>query len=149
MSQLGKFLGASGAAALTSGLMLSPALGFWLAVLDYRLGFWMALSNGALATVMMLLLLPITISAFFIGSLCFGTPLFLAMTKTGHTGVITTAALGAILSGGVAWLLFGYLGGDSWAPPVAVSGAIGALTFRAVARQPKPPPAPPSAEPRP
>lgn len=145
MSQLGKFASASGAAALTSGLMLSPALGFWLAVLDYRQGFWMALSNGALATVMMLLLLPITISAFFVGSLCFGTPLFLAMTKTGRTGAITTAALGAILSGGVAWLIFSYLGGDSWAPPVALSGAIGALVFRSVARrQPRPPPAPPS-----
>ena len=144
MSQLGRFISASGAAALTSSLMLSPALGLWLAVLDYQQGLWMALSSGALATVMMLLLLPITISAFFIGSLCLGTPLFLAMTKTGRTGVITTAVLGAILSGGGAWLLFGYLGGDSWVPPVAVSGAIGALTFRSVARQPKPPPAPPS-----
>ncbi|GEM_PF-4279197 len=144
MSQLGKFLGASGAAALTSGLMLSPALGLWLAVLDYRQGFWMALSNGALVTVMMLLLLPITISAFFIGSLCLGTPLFLIVAKTGRTGVMTAIALGAILSGGVAWLLFGYLGGDSWVPPVAVSGAIGALAFRAVARRPMPPPAPPS-----
>lgn len=142
MRQTINIIGASVTSAFAASLSYVLFGGIWWMFLIPSQGFLMALGNGLMAVILALFISPYVFLAFLIGSVVLGTPAYLVLKRLRRFQGTALAATGAILSGGGVWLAFGPDAGPSLAPPIAVSGAIGALAYRAVASKGVRPPPP-------
>ncbi|HAD83418.1 MAG TPA: hypothetical protein DCG71_01065 [Brevundimonas sp.] len=134
-----EFFGASCAAALAAGTAHIPLASLWWGAASLPKGIAMAVSDSLIVGAIAVYVTPAAFIAFLLGSLVLGAPAYLALRHISKTGPVPMALTGALLSGLAGWIIFR----DCWiifrdygavlfAPPVAASGATGALAFRAV-----------------
>lgn len=128
-----EFFGASCAAALAAGTAHIPLASLWWGATSLPKGIAMAVSDSLIVGAIVVYVTPAVFIAFLLGSLVLGAPAYLALRHIGKTGPIPVTLTGALLSGLAGWIIFSDYGAAQFAPPVAASGAIGALVFRVVA----------------
>ncbi|MEN5112865.1 hypothetical protein ABE453_02500 [Brevundimonas diminuta] len=127
-----EFFGASCAAALAAGTAHIPLASLWWGAASLPKGIAMAVSDSLIVGAIAVYVTPAAFIAFLLGSLVLGAPAYLALRHISKTGPVPVALTGALLSGLAGWIIFRDYGAVLFAPPVAASGAIGALAFRAV-----------------